>query len=62
MTNQERLIDAEFLKKDIRLSPEQKEAIEGLTPEEINVLISVKKKAANSVPVESLIAPISHHH
>lgn len=62
MTNQERLIDAEVLKKDIQLNPEQKKAIEGLTPEEINVLLSVKKKAANSIPVESLIAPISHHH
>lgn len=62
MTNQERLTDAEILKKDIQLSPEQKEAIEGLTEQEIDVLISVKKKVANSVPVESLIAPISHHH
>ncbi|HEY0006065.1 MAG TPA: aroma-sacti cluster domain-containing protein [Pyrinomonadaceae bacterium] len=62
MTNQEQLIDAEILKKDIRLSPKQKEAIEKLTPEEVEVIISVKKKVANSLPVESLIAPISHHH
>lgn len=62
MTNQERLKDAEILKKDTQLSPEQKEAIEELTPEDVNLLISVKKKVANSVPVESLIAPISHHH
>jgi hypothetical protein len=62
MTNQEQLIDADILKKDIRLSPKQKEAIEELTPEEVEVIISVKKKVANSLPVESLIAPISHHH
>lgn len=62
MTNQERLKHAEILKKDVELSPEQKVAIERLTPEEIDILISVKKKAANSIPVESLIAPISHHH
>lgn len=62
MTNQQLLTDAGILKKDMQLSPEQKAAIEGLTTEEIETLISVKKKAANSVPVESLIAPISHHH
>jgi len=62
MTNQERLADAEILKKDRQLSPKQEEAIEKLTPEEIDTLISVKKKVADSFPTESLIAPIAHHH
>jgi hypothetical protein len=62
MTNRERLADAEILKKDIQLSPEQEEAIEGLTPEEIDTLISVKNKVADSFPIESLISPIAHHH
>lgn len=62
MTNQERLTDAEILKKDMRLSPEQKEAIEGLTQEEIDILLSVKNKAADKFPTETLIAPIAHHH
>lgn len=62
MTNQERLADAEILKKDRQLSPKQEEAIEKLTPEEIDTLISVKKKVADNFPIESLIAPIAHHH
>jgi isochorismate hydrolase len=62
MTNRERLADAEILEKDIQLSPEQEEAIEKLTPEEIDTLISVKNKIADSFPMESLIAPIAHHH
>lgn len=62
MTNRERLADAEILEKDIQLSPEQEEAIEKLTPEEIDTLISVKNKIADSFPIESLIAPIAHHH
>lgn len=62
MTNRQRLADAEILEKDIQLSPEQEEAIEKLTPEEINTLISVKNKIADSFPMESLIAPIAHHH
>lgn len=62
MTNRERLADAEILEKDIQLNPEQEEAIEKLTPEEIDTLISVKNKIADSFPIESLIAPIAHHH
>ena len=62
MTNRERLADAEILEKDIQLSPEQEEAVENLTPEEIDTLISVKNKSADSFPIESLIAPIAHHH
>jgi hypothetical protein len=62
MTNRERLADAEILKKDIQLSPEQEDAIEGLTPEEIDTLISVKNKVMDSFPIESLISPIAHHH
>jgi hypothetical protein len=62
MTNRERLADAEILKKDIQLSPEQEDAIEGLTPEEIDTLISVKSKVMDSFPIESLISPIAHHH
>ena len=62
MTNRERLADAEILEKDIQLSSDQEEAIENLTPEEIGTLISVKNKIADSFPIESLIAPIAHHH
>jgi hypothetical protein len=62
MTNREQLVDAEILKKDIELSPEQEKAIEELTAEEINVLISIKNKVADKFPTESLIAPIAHHH
>lgn len=62
MTNRERLADAEILKKDIQLSPEQEDAIEELTPEEIDTLISVKSKVMDSFPIESLISPIAHHH
>lgn len=62
MTNRERLADAEILKKDIQLSPKQEEVIEELTPEEIDILISVKNKVANRFPAETLIAPIAHHH
>lgn len=62
MTNRERLADAEILKKDIQLSPDQEDAIEGLTPEEIDTLISVNNKVMDSFPIESLISPIAHHH
>lgn len=62
MTNRERLADAEILEEDIQLSAEQEEAIEKLTTEEIDTLISVKNKIADSFPIESLIAPIAHHH
>lgn len=62
MTNRDRLADAEILKKDIQLSPEQEDAIEGLTPEEIDTLISIKNKVMDSFPIESLISPIAHHH
>jgi hypothetical protein len=62
MTNLERLADADILKKDIQLSAEQEDAIEELTPEEIDTLISVKNKVMDSFPIESLISPIAHHH
>lgn len=62
MTNRERLADAEIIKKDIQLSPDQEDAIEGLTPEEIDTLVSVKNKVMDSFPIESLISPIAHHH
>jgi hypothetical protein len=62
MTNREQLADAKLLKKDIQLSPEQEKAIEALTAEEIAVLMSIKSKAAEKLPPESLISPIAHHH
>lgn len=62
MTNREQLVDARLLKKDIRLSPEQEKEIEGLTPEELATLMSVKNKTADKFPHESLISPIAHHH
>jgi len=62
MTNREQLADTKILKKDIQLSPEQEKAIEELTAEEINILISIKNKTADKFPPESLISPITHHH
>jgi hypothetical protein len=62
MTNREQLEDAQILKRDIQLSPEQEKAIEELTAEEIAILISIKNKTADKFPAESLIAPIAHHH
>ena len=62
MTNREQLTDAALLKKDRQLSPEQEKAIEGLTAEEIAVLMSIKSKTSEKLPPESLISPIAHHH
>lgn len=62
MTNREQLADTKILKKDIQLSPEQEKAIEELTTEEIAILLSIRNKAADKFPQESLISPISHHH
>lgn len=62
MTNREQLAANRILKKDRQLSPEQEKAIEELTPEEIAILLSIKNKAADKFPQESLISPISHHH
>jgi len=62
MTNREQLAATEILKKEIQLSPEQEKAIEELTAEEIAILISIKDKAVDKFPQESLISPISHHH
>lgn len=62
MTNREQLANAQLLKKDVQLSPEQEKAIEELTAEEIAILISVKNKTADRFPPESLISPIAHHH
>lgn len=62
MTNQEQLADAKILKKDIQLSHEQEKAIEELTAEEIDLLMSIKNKTADKFPAESLISPITHHH
>jgi hypothetical protein len=62
MTNREQLEDAQILKRDIQLSPEQEKAIEELTAEEVAVLISIKNKTADKFPAESLISPIAHHH
>ena len=62
MTNREQLAANRILKKDRQLSPEQEKAIEELTTEEIAVLLSIKNKAADKFPQESLISPISHHH
>jgi hypothetical protein len=62
MTNREQLADADILKKDVELSPEQEKVIEELTAEEIAVLISIKNKTSDKLPTESLVAPISHHH
>ena len=62
MTNREQLEEAQLLKKDIQLSPEQEKAIDELTAEEIATLISVKSKTTDRFPPESLISPIAHHH
>lgn len=62
MTNLEQLVDAKILKEDVELSPEQEQAIEELTAEEVAVLISIKNKTADTFPTESLISPIAHHH
>jgi hypothetical protein len=62
MNNREQLVDADILKKDVELSPEQDKVIEELTAEEIAVLISIKKKTSDKFPTESLVAPIAHHH
>lgn len=62
MTNREQLEDAQILKRDMQLSPEQEKAIEELTAEEIAILISIKNKTADKFPTESLISPIAHHH
>jgi hypothetical protein len=62
MTNRELLEDAQLLRKDAQLSPEQEKAIEELTPEEIAALISIKNKTADKLSPESLISPIAHHH
>ena len=62
MTNRERLVDAGVLKQDAVLTPEQEQAIEALTPEEIDVLLSVKNKLQDVFPPEELAAPITHHH
>lgn len=62
MKNRERLAEAKILTHDAELSSEQEEAIENLTAEEIDTLISVKNKVADVFPPETLIAPITHHH
>jgi hypothetical protein len=62
MKNRERLTEAKILTDDAPLSSEQEEAIENLTTEEIDVLITVKDKVADVFPPETLIAPITHHH
>jgi hypothetical protein len=62
MTNREQLADAQLLKKDVQLSPEQEKAIEELTAEEVATLMSIKNKTADRFPPESLVSPIAHHH
>ncbi|HEY0378485.1 MAG TPA: hypothetical protein VGC87_16340 [Pyrinomonadaceae bacterium] len=62
MTNREQLADAQLLKKDVQLNPEQEKAIEELTAEEVAILMSIKNKTADRFPPESLVSPIAHHH
>ena len=62
MTNREQLADAQLLKKDLQLSPQQEKAIEELTAEELATLVSIRNKTADKFPPESLISPIAHHH
>jgi hypothetical protein len=62
MNNRKRLEDAQIISRDATLSPEQEKAIEDLTDEEIELLISTKQKLSDNFPPEDLAAPITHHH
>ena len=62
MTNRERLENAKILRKDDKLSPEQEKAIESLSKQEIETLLSVKDKLLDKFPPDNLLAPITHHH
>jgi hypothetical protein len=62
MTNHQRLEDAEILKKGAKLTAKQEKGIESLTEEEVEVMISGKKKQLDDFPPEDLAVPITHHH
>jgi hypothetical protein len=62
MTNRERLEEAGIVKKDLQLTPEQEQAIESLTDQEIDALISIRNKIADKLPPGELTIPITHHH
>ena len=62
MSNRKLLEDAEILKKGGHLSPEQEQAIEALSAEEVKTLVSVKKKLLDKFPPTDLALPITHHH
>lgn len=62
MTNQQQLEDAGILKADAQLTARQEKGIESLSPEEVNVLISGKKRQMDDCPPEDLAIPITHHH
>ena len=59
-SNEDRLQEAGLLKSRDSLSPEQKEALESLTPTEIESLISAREKLRNAFPVGSHAARDTH--
>ncbi len=59
-SNQDTLEEAGLLKDRDNLSPEQKEALESLTPIEIQSLISAREKLKNAFPVGSHAARDTH--
>ena len=57
-TNRERLAEAKIVKVDEPLTAEQETAIESLTSDEVDALISVKNKTAEAFPEAAAGPPI----
>ena len=61
-TKLDRLVAANIIYSTANLTEAQRAAIETLTEEEVDALISVKAKLADHFPVENQsISPVQHH-
>jgi hypothetical protein len=58
-TNRERLDNEQILPK--KLEKHEEEALEKLSPADLELLISMKKKVKDSLNLDMMIAPPTHH-
>lgn len=62
MTNQEKLENEAVLPSGVNLTTEQQEAIDSLSPEEVEALVSVKKKLGGAFTTDLGQSFIIMHH
>lgn len=60
MTNRQRLEAAKIIKPGVSFTSEQEKAINSLTKEEVDAVISAKNKLEKAFPAIGPVSPIQH--